>query len=77
MATIYRHPECGEVWTGLRRQHCPSCHLTFNSTSAGDMHRVGRHGIDRRCVNPMSVGLIAKEMDGYSVWMMPREGQDD
>lgn len=38
-------------------QHCVACHQSFNSTTAGDMHRVGDHGTRqgpnrRRCLTP-------------------------
>lgn len=28
------------------------CHRTFSSDTAAERHRVGRHGIDRRCLRP-------------------------
>jgi hypothetical protein len=34
--------------TGSRNQ-CQSCKQCFNSNAAFDMHRVGGHGVDRRC----------------------------
>lgn len=53
------------TWTGQRPQHCTACHHTFNGTTAGDMHRVGRfdgtEGPDgRRCLTP--VEMLAKGM---------------
>ena len=38
-------------------EHCPVCHETFGGTTAGDMHRTGRHGVTegldrRRCLTP-------------------------
>jgi hypothetical protein len=41
------------------QQVCPVCFENFNSTEAGDVHRIGEFGIDRRCANPNEVGLIA------------------
>lgn len=48
---------CGQSWTGLRIEHCTSCHETFTGTTSGDKHRVGEHHIDvgptrRRCLSP-------------------------
>ena len=65
------HGACGQSWTGLRRAHCPSCHITFNSDSAAEKHRVGKPGIDRRCVDPASVGLIAVEQSWGLCWQAP------
>lgn len=49
------HPACGKSWTGTRREHCAACCETFNSQSAGDMHRVGDWAVDtvnpRRCMS--------------------------
>jgi hypothetical protein len=46
---------CGDSWTGLRIEHCPSCHFTFTGSSSGDMHRTGDHAVTegpdrRRCL---------------------------
>lgn len=35
--------------TGQRNQ-CQSCKQYFNSNLAFDMHRTGKHGVDRRCM---------------------------
>lgn len=65
---LIRDPRCGKEWTGLRREHCPACHETFNSTSAGDLHRRGEHGPDRRCLNPADAGLVAVEHEWGTCW---------
>lgn len=67
------HAACGQSWTGLRRSHCPAdgCHRTFNSDSAAERHRVGKPGVDRRCVDPASVGLIAVEQPWGTCWQAP------
>jgi hypothetical protein len=31
------------------KNQCPSCDKYFNSTYAFEKHRVGDHGVDRRC----------------------------
>jgi hypothetical protein len=66
MSTI-THPECGKSWTGLRKEHCPACHETFSGTSAGNLHRRGDFGIDRRCTDPADAGLVLTE----GVWHRP------
>lgn len=35
--------------TGSRNQ-CAGCREYFNSNTAFDMHRVGEHGVNRRCM---------------------------
>jgi len=45
-------------------QICSSCHLNFSSTRAGDKHRIGTFGIDRRCASPEEVGLV-KNINHY------------
>ena len=40
--------------TGNRNQ-CQACKQYFNSNAAFDMHRVGGHGVDRRCRTPQEM----------------------
>lgn len=67
--------------TGNRNQ-CRGCSQYFNSITAFEMHRVGHHGIDRRCLTPEEMkaeGMhlredgfwIGSEMKGY------REDEDE
>jgi len=66
-----RHPSCGQWWTGTSRAHCPACHRTFSCDSAADKHRQGRYGIDRRCVDPATVGLVAVDRPYGQLWQNP------
>ena len=43
-----RFPAKGRPLHGDRNQ-CTGCGCYFNSTRAFDLHRVGSHGVDRRC----------------------------
>lgn len=65
------HPKCGGWWSGLSRAHCPACCRTFSCDSAADKHRQGRHGIDRRCVDPATVGLVAVDKPYGQLWQNP------
>jgi len=71
---------CGAWWTGLGRAHCAAagCHRTFSTDGAADKHRVGKHGIDRRCVDPATVGLVAVTKPYGVLWQHPgpEDGRD-
>jgi hypothetical protein len=71
---------CGAWWTGLGRSHCPAagCHKTFSTDGAADKHRIGKHGIDRRCVDPATVGLVARQKPYGVLWQhpAPEDGRD-
>lgn len=69
---------CGAWWTGLGRAHCPACCRTFSTDGAADKHRVGKHGIDRRCVDPATVGLVAVTKPYGVLWQHPgpEDGRD-
>lgn len=64
---------CGAWWTGSTRAHCAAdgCHQTFSTDNAADKHRQGRFGIDRRCVDPATVGLVAVEKPYGVLWQNP------
>ena len=49
--------DCKKNITRSNYEHCPECHETFGGTTAGDMHRTGRHRVTegpdrRRCLTP-------------------------
>jgi hypothetical protein len=46
--------------TGEKSQ-CAACGRVFSTTSNFDKHRKGRHGIDRHCVDPATVGLLLSD----------------
>ena len=64
---------CGEWWTGLGRAHCatPGCHRTFSTDSAADKHRIGKFGVDRRCTDPATVGLVPVTKPYGTLWQHP------
>lgn len=72
------HAACKQWWTGLSRAHCPSCHRLFSTDGAADKHRVGKHGVDRRCVDPATVGLVAVPKPYGVLWQhpAPESGRD-
>lgn len=52
--------------TGKRAQ-CTACGEVFSTDSNFEKHRKGRHGIDRHCVHPSTVGLVCKD----GIWRGP------
>ncbi|MBX7472723.1 hypothetical protein K1Y80_42585 [Streptomyces sp. MAG02] len=68
---------CGHT-DGNRTQHCVACHQSFNSTTAGDMHRVGDHGTRqgpnrRRCLTPDEMRHKGMTQNPQGVWMAARK----
>lgn len=61
------HGQCGKTWTGKSRAHCSNCHETFSTYGSSDKHRIGEHGVDRRCAHPSSVGLVNRD----GIWGYP------
>jgi hypothetical protein len=65
------HGACGKTWRGATRAHCSGCHRTFTTVGASDKHRIGEFGVDRRCTDPATVGLVHRT-DG--LWGYPSTG---
>ena len=67
----HRNGRTGDLLNN-REEDCSECFENFATTEAGDLHRVGEFGIDRRCINPEIVGLIHLENRfGTKVWRKP------
>lgn len=79
-ANAITHGECGQWWTGPNRAHCaaPGCHRLFSGDSAAEQHRKGAFGsdCDRRCVDPATVGLVARQMPYGVLWGWPAPDED-
>ena len=59
--------------TNSRLAGCPSCRRIFGGDQAFDAHRIGRHGVDRRCAeSPSAIGLVLSEQ-GF--WGKPFKGR--
>jgi hypothetical protein len=54
------------------------CHRLFSGDSAAEKHRVGTFGPDgdRHCVDPATVGLVAREMPYGVLWGWPAPDED-
>ena len=52
-----------------REQVCPACYENFGTTEAGDAHRIGVPGVDRRCIRPDAANLIqTTNKFGTTIW---------
>ena len=48
--------------------YCSGCQQRFSSLTSFDTHRVGQHGVDRRCAAPEDVGLVR---NAKGLWTLP------
>jgi hypothetical protein len=53
---------------GSRTEHCKVCHQSFTSTHSGDMHRVGEHGVDRRCLTVTEMQGKGMRRNSKGIW---------
>ena len=65
---------CGASWTGLKIEHCLSCHESFTTTRAGDRHRVGQHHLStgpdrRRCLSVEEMYEAGMGQNSRGHWM--------
>ena len=63
--------ECVKPTPGTKIQHCKvgGCHLTFSSTTVGDAHRVGKFGVDRRCLTAEELEAAGFHRNSRGVWV--------
>jgi hypothetical protein len=54
--------------TGQRNQ-CQGCKQYFNSNSAFDMHRFGKHGHGRRCLTPEEMTAKGMSLNAAGFWI--------
>ena len=54
--------------TGNRNQ-CQGCKQYFNSNTAFDKHRTGKHGVDRRCRTPQEMTEIGMLVNHAGFWI--------
>ena len=61
--------------TGQRNQ-CQGCKQYFNSNTAFDMHRTGKHGVDRRCQTPEEMKEIGMLVNAAGFWITKVYGRN-
>ena len=52
-----------------RRNQCQGCKEYFNSNGAFDMHRTGKHGVDRRCRTPLEMTEKGMFVNNDGFWI--------
>ena len=63
--------KCEKRWNGFETCHCRSCHHSFDSPEAFDLHRAGSYARERRyCRPPADVGLVDARR-AYPCWTHP------
>lgn len=70
---------CGEHWPNHEALgHCPTCHKTFASTAAFDLHRVGPFNGPRTChtTDVMTGDGWTTRTEETTVWQQPEKGED-
>jgi hypothetical protein len=66
-----------------QKNQCQGCKQYFNSNTAFEMHRTGRHGIDRRCMTTDEMTAKGMSLNAQSFWITERnerfekESEDD
>jgi hypothetical protein len=66
-----------------QKNQCQGCKQYFNSNTAFEMHRTGRHGIDRRCMTTDEMTAKGMSLNAQSFWISERnerfekESEDD
>jgi hypothetical protein len=59
---------CGQEILGQKAEHCTGCHETFTGTRSGDMHRIGPHDGERRCLSPTEMEAKGMIRDKRGYW---------
>lgn len=54
---------------GSQRNQCPGCDQYFNSNEAFDMHRTGKHGVNRRCRTPEEMKAKGMLINHAGFWI--------
>ena len=54
---------------GNRRCQCGACKEYFNSVAAFEKHRIGDHGVNRRCMSPKAMYQAGMSINGAGFWI--------
>ena len=67
---------CAYVKLSGQRNQCPSCCELFATNAAFERHRVGRIGVDRRCMTLEELTQAGAYRDAKGFWRLPRPRVD-
>ena len=54
---------------GESRNQCQGCKQYFNSNAAFELHRIGEHGVDRRCMTVDEMKARGMEVNQAGYWI--------
>lgn len=52
-----------------QRNQCQGCKQYFNSNHAFEIHRTGKHGVDRRCMTPVEMTAKGMLVNAAGFWI--------
>lgn len=52
-----------------QRNQCQGCKQYFNSNTAFEKHRTGKHGVDRRCMTPDEMTALGMLVNDAGFWI--------
>jgi len=57
------------------KNQCQGCKEYFNSIKAFDMHRTGKHGVDRRCMTVDEMTEKGMSLNASEFWITEKKSQ--
>lgn len=54
---------------GGSRNQCGGCKQYFNSNTAFEKHRIGQHGVDRRCMTEEEMTNAGMSVNSHGFWI--------
>jgi len=59
-----------------RRNQCQGCKEYFNSDRPFDKHRIGEHGVNRRCRTPEEMIALGMSLNKDGFWIREKNTQE-
>jgi hypothetical protein len=58
------------------KNQCQGCKEFFNSIKAFDMHRTGKHGVDRRCMTVEEMINKGMSLNASDFWITEKKSKE-
>lgn len=58
------------------KNQCQGCKEFFNSIKAFDMHRTGKHGVDRRCMTVEEMITKGMSLNASDFWITEKKSKE-